>query len=50
MVARYQGERSDMLSLGVSARIRGDYFVKVDHGEKRGRGDYHFLSGSWIPR
>ena len=25
MVARYQGERSGMLRLGVSARIRGDY-------------------------
>ena len=27
MVARYQGEISGMLSLGVSARVRGDYFV-----------------------
>ena len=35
MVARYQGERSGMLSLRVSARIMGgggDYFVKVGPG------------------
>ena len=30
MEARQQGERSGMLSLGSSARIRGEYFVKVE--------------------
>ena len=35
MVAQYQGERSCMLRLGVSARVRVYYFVRVDQGEER---------------
>ena len=40
---------SGMLSLGVSAGIRRDYFVKVDRGGGGGVGGYHFFMGSWSP-
>ena len=57
MVAWYQGERRGMLSLGVSAKISGDYFVKVDQGGRKrggkgvggGGGGGIIFRGSWTP-
>ena len=49
MVAWYQWERSVMLSLGFSARMKGYYFVEVDQGGGKAVGVIIIFRGSWTP-